>query len=634
MSQIPKFHFHFLRSGLLGGLGLLSLIWSLPASEPVVQLPPLTVTSSPVVGNSSLDEAASIVDIVGRQQLEDLNAQDLAAGLRRVPGLTISRYNVVGSFGGGGGGAIFVRGHGSGRPGSDISVRVDGIPQVMSLWSHPLLDTISLEQAGAIEIYKSPQPVLFGNMSFAVINLLPQTIEPQTQVSAGFGKYGTWSESLSHSGRSGKLAYRLAAGHQESDGHREDAEGLTNHLNGRLEYDFSAQWQLSLQANHTDSWANDPSSAPVERYDTDTELYILTLSHNYDQIQGHLKLHYEDGRAYWKNDSDPGLGKVNSTYHYDNYGFKLQERLTLNSGSRLVVGLDQDYYDVSGEKAPLSGATATEVIDRMQRQTAPYAMLSHSFGEAIQLTPSIGIRYTDSRYFGSAVSWQSGLKLQLERTEFYANFARAVNYPGLYSEALPGSTAWEALKPEELDHHEIGLIQQLNHTVSLSLSLFYDHVREGLSNVATSGPPTLVNLDSYHTRGAEVSLRLQPCTSLNLFAGATWQYANRGDLPNLPRWTCSTGAVWTPSPSWRFTCDAEFVDRHLVLEAPRGTAYKEVDAYLILNAKLSYLFTAPSGQWRGELFLAGENLTDTDYEYRPDYPMAGISWSTGLKLTF
>ena len=42
--------------------------------------------------------------------MDNLNAADLGTALRRTPGVNISRYNPIGSFGGAEGGGIFIRG--------------------------------------------------------------------------------------------------------------------------------------------------------------------------------------------------------------------------------------------------------------------------------------------------------------------------------------------------------------------------------------------------------------------------------------------------------------------------------------------------------------------------------------------
>ena len=67
-----------------------------------------------------------------------------------------------------------MRGQGAGRPGAEIVTLVDGIPKFVGVWTHPLLDTLSVDLVERVDVYKSPQPVLFGNMSFAGIDLVPR----------------------------------------------------------------------------------------------------------------------------------------------------------------------------------------------------------------------------------------------------------------------------------------------------------------------------------------------------------------------------------------------------------------------------------------------------------------------------
>jgi iron complex outermembrane receptor protein len=57
--------------------------------------------------------------------------------------------------------------------------------------------------------------------------------------------------------------------------------------------------------------------------------------------------------------------------------------------------------------------------------------------------------------------------------------------------------------------------------------------------------------------------------------------------------------------------------------------------YFLLNAKLSWFFDSSFiGGKGGELFLAGDNLTNSQYTTRPDYPMPGIGGTVGMNLTF
>ncbi|HPS78378.1 MAG TPA: Plug domain-containing protein, partial [Thermoanaerobaculaceae bacterium] len=66
------------------------------------------VVAPPIVEGDRVTPFATQVSSVSDRQVDDLNAGDLANALRRMPGVTISRYELVGSYGGGDGGAVYV----------------------------------------------------------------------------------------------------------------------------------------------------------------------------------------------------------------------------------------------------------------------------------------------------------------------------------------------------------------------------------------------------------------------------------------------------------------------------------------------------------------------------------------------
>lgn len=142
------------------------------------KLPTVEVLGSPIIESNTVDSFASLSTIVTDTQVRDLNALDLSSALRRTPGVTISRFNPVGSFGGEEGGSVNIRGMGASRPGSEIKTYVDGVPLYMGVWNHPLLDLLPINGMERITVYKGPQPQLYGN-TFAAIDLMPkQTSTP------------------------------------------------------------------------------------------------------------------------------------------------------------------------------------------------------------------------------------------------------------------------------------------------------------------------------------------------------------------------------------------------------------------------------------------------------------------------
>ena len=136
-----------------------------------ITLEEVRVVATPIIEGNWVSDYANRITTVSDRQIEDLNALDFPSALRRVPGVTISRYNLVGSYGGAQGGAIFIRGMGSERPGAEISMLIDGRPSFVGIWTHPLMDMLSVNNLDHIDIYKGAQPVLFGNMAYGAVNL-------------------------------------------------------------------------------------------------------------------------------------------------------------------------------------------------------------------------------------------------------------------------------------------------------------------------------------------------------------------------------------------------------------------------------------------------------------------------------
>ncbi len=87
----------------------------------------------------------------------------------------------------------------------------------------------------------------------------------------------------------------------------------------------------------------------------------------------------------------------------------------------------------------------------------------------------------------------------------------------------------------------------------------------------------------------------------------------------IPAITSATLRRWwvTSATGWR-----------LASRANGAPNLEQVGAYALLNARLAWEFA------RGEVFVAGENLLDRDYRYRPGYTMPGIGGSVGVKVKF
>jgi len=616
--------------------------------ETPYSVPETVVTASPVVEGNQVTRHAETVTLVSDRQIDDLNAQDLPASLRRVPGVSISRYNLVGSYGGGDGGAVFIRGHGSGRPGGELSTMVDGIPRYNGFWTHPLMDLMSLDVADHIEVQKSPRPVLNGNMSFGAVNVLTRRMDQgasSTRVNTALGSHATTLGRLSHGGRSGPVDYLLVASRRASDGHRPHADGETKSLYAKVGYRLSRQWDLSVLANKTKGWAHDPQpvDAPakpvLERYDTDSEFYLATLGLDRPGVQARVKLYYEDGYADWRQwdeEAEPPE-QENGISDYANYGVRASADLSGPAGIEFEAGLDLDSY--GGSFVSNRPSEPGEKIDERLSNLAPWAMASRTFGEDTRLTPSAGLRLNHSSEFGTQVGAQVGAVAQRQHTRLHASYARAFNLPGVYTAIFYGQywsfayegDEWTQLDPEWIDHVEAGVSHPLSENLHLDLTAYRDEVTDALRIVAPPPPPpSIANTGGYTSAGLEASAHYSPAANLQLFAGGAITDTSPEDTPNAPDLTLSSGLAYTLDHCWRLNLDAEHVASQYVQGTRSDQTVARVDAYSLLNLRLGYLRGWGAGQ--GELYLSLENALDEEYEHRVGYPMPGRTITAGIDL--
>jgi len=620
----------------------------------VTRLEEVIVVASPIIEGNETDRYAGQKTTVTEAQMEALNAQDLSTALRRSPGVNISRYNMVGSFGGATGGAVFIRGMGSSRPGAEIKTLVDGIPMYMSVWNHPLLDLMSIDPAFSIETYKSPQPHLFGN-AFGVVNIVPKKQKTDgfvTRGEAAYGSHDTYIAKVEHGGKQNDFDYYLGGGYRSSDGHRENADGELKDLYGRLGYTISDNWNLSYFTLWNDNYADDPGAEGSDaakrkgRYETRSWLSVMTLANQFDAAEGYVKLYRNAGEGDWL-DQPTGRPGVREDLFNDFlfYGLKARETFRFWPGGEVVAGFDWDVTEGEYDKT-FSDGTRDRWDGHDFTILSPYAAISHLIGnaEGFYAIPSAGVRYYDNSDFDAEWSPHAGLIIGYKQTELHAGYSRGVIYPGLdvvvFSEKIiPGlGSSWKDLEAETVDHFEIGLRHRFGTLAVADITWFHDDGKNRYVIVPPPPPPPVYdNIEEYRIQGIEVSLSVHPIRDLSLFAGLTFLDTDPSDLPYAPKWTFSAGGNYRFLEKFKLSLDCQYVDEMFVDAQARRAGAKNtgsVDSYFLVNGKLSYAFLSYASGLEGKIYVAVENLTDADYEYYPGYPMPGTTGMIGVKFAY
>ena len=648
-----------LRKGYVCWLSLVLLLIPLNAAgaeedNTALTLDEVRVVAPPIIEGNEMDNYAAEKTTVGEQQIEDLNAQDLGTALRTTPGVTISRFNMIGSFGGGEGGAVFIRGFGSSRPGSEIKMYVDGVPMYMSVWNHPLLDLMTIDPAQSIEVYKSPQPEMFSN-TFAAINLVPKQKTSEgmtTKAQAQGGSYHTFVGTAEQGGKFGQWDYYVGGGYRRSYGHREDAEGRLMDGYGRLGYQINENWDVSLFTLWDDNSAKDPGEVgadPSERlgtYKTKSWLTLGKITNHYENADGHLKVYYNTGDGDWLDEPTDTAGVTTDLYNeFTYYGFRAKENLYLWKGGQMTFGLD---WEVTEGKYTMQYSTGE--WDNWNGHEfnilSPYAAVNQLFGDKTGLyaIPSAGVRFYDNSDFGNEWAPHAGVVFGYRDTQLHARYSRGILYPGLdvvvMSEAvIPAlGKSWEDLSAEKVDHFEFGISQRFLDIALLEVTGFYDDGRDRyVINPPPPFPPTYENTEKYKIRGVEAGLSLNPLKDLSLFGGFTYLSTDPGNLPYAPAATISGGLNWRFLNCFQLSLDSQYVSSMYVSSQARKEGAENTEkmgSYYLVNGKLSYFLQFARAHTNAEIFVAGENLTDVDYEYQPGYPMPGATGMVGFRVSF
>lgn len=611
-----------------------------------VDLGRIDVVSPSIIAGNHVTEYGGQITTVTQDQIEALDAIDLSGALRTTPGVNITRYDHVGSFGGGSGGAIFIRGIGSSRPGGEIQTMIDGVPVYNAVWNHPLLDLLPVTEAGRIDVYKGAQPSAFGN-GFGAVNIVPRRRTEagfENRAKVGYGMFDTIEEAASSAGKIGRFDYAVAQQFAQSSGDRPDSGGRLLNISARTGFEMTEHWDVSVFGLFTDNSADDPGAVgdPASkegRYDTRGGVADLTLSHEYDVLKGSMKFYWSGGEGDWLDQS----GNADDTK--SNWllgGARIAEKITPWKGGTIDFGLDVDFIDGDCDFTDDAGAK-TRFVGPLFSIISGRLALAQLFGsrEGWYVIPSAGIRHYTHSDFPSEYAPQAGLILGYKNTEFHFAYSKGVNYPGLNVVAFAQNVipalgnSWRNLKPETLHHLEAGLSQSVGEWLRADLTFFDDRGRNRYVMVTTSPPPYFDNIERYTIYGVEGTIGLSPIEQLSFFAGVTYLHKDPSDLPYAPDVTVSTGVSASPVKNLLINLDGQYVSTMHAGSWNRtsiATNPRTVGAFFLLNGKIRYKQRLKAIKADLVPYLAIENITNADYEYMPGYPMPGISVIGGMSL--
>lgn len=600
----------------------------------------VVVTASPIIQYERTGKDGASEAVVGREQLERLSAVDLPTALRQVPGVSISRYSPIGAYGGAQGGAVYIRGAGTARPGGEVKIYTEGVPRESGVWSHPLMDIVPIDFAESVRVAKNPQPQHYPGVFGAVDVELRRRREEghEGELSVGYGRFNTLLSAASVGGRVDIFDYYAGVAYKYSEGARRHSKAELKNTFAQGGWSLGEHERLAYIYQHTDNWVRDPGPRggvkPVrDQFDTMTDTHILRLESEREYLRGYTLFYFEDGEIRWRKDhlsddnpfSPPGYS--NTDWH--NYGLRSYYDIMIE---RLTLTGSLDSWSEGGSTRNLLAGSRQRVWGYNGRYftTAPYGGARYEFevAEGWTLTPSAGSRYYFSNEFDNEWAPCAAVTVEHEPVSVFVSHARGVHYPGIYMRGTSPGTL-RSVGAETMDTTEAGVHVELSEMVALHALYFHSDVDDRLD----FGGGGYLNTGKLRVHGSEVSVHVYPCEELTLFAGGTYSDPVHKPVSRMPEWTLSGGVSYQVLAWLRWDIDAQYVSSQYAYSM-RGTPdLSKLDNYMLFNTRVAFDLRSVLPV-DGELYVAVENFTNQHHEYFPGYPMPGVMWYSGMKLKF
>ncbi len=311
--------------------------------QDTINLDEVVVTGTTVKVNKRSVPMA--VSVVSNLQITESNESALLPILNgRVPGLFVTERGVMG-FGvaANAAGQISIRGIG-GSPTTGVLMLIDGHPQFMGIFGHPLPDSYIASDVERVEIIRGAGSILYGsNAMGGVINIITKKqIKEGLSANAHlmYGSYNTQKYMASAGYKKNKLSLFASVNHDQTDGHRTNSDFSITNGYLKITYEINNNIQTSTDFSVAHFKATDPgpdtlNAVPGNSLDITRGYWAFAIDNNYEKYSGTAKIFYNFGEH-----------KISDGFHSTdaNWGLNIFESIKLFRGNNITLGADYLTY--------------------------------------------------------------------------------------------------------------------------------------------------------------------------------------------------------------------------------------------------------------------------------------------------
>lgn len=388
-----------------------------------------------------------------------------------VPGVFVTERDVLGFGVNSPAGQINIRGIG-GSPNNQVLTLIDGRPQYMGWFGHPIVDGYLATNIERVEVIRGPASMLYGsNAMGGVINIITHRPEHDGLFGDASLSYGSYDAQQygTHVGYQQNGWNILGAyTHEHTDGSRPWSEYTANSGYVKASSELSDNLHVSADGSFTQFETYDPGS--IASPETDNWMHIrrgyagASLEDNFGSVRGGLRITYNFGH----NELSP---------YYGNFSWVSDDHLAV-ANLYQSFSLFKDNIISAGVDIQENGGTASNTMAHFGTQVlhddAAYVSVQQTLFS--RLTANAGIRYAQNSYFGGIAIPQAGLNYQIdEQTTVRASAGKGYRAPQVF-EIFQLSPTITTLKPEELWSYEIGASHNFGQVAVVDLAGFINDV--------------------------------------------------------------------------------------------------------------------------------------------------------------
>jgi len=571
---------------------------------------------------SQVTSSISVIDKSNLKESGHINV--LPALVRHVPGLMLNERSLVGfGVGPGSGGNISIRGI-SGTPNNRILVLIDGQPQFMGIFSHPIADAYHSSDIERVEVIRGAASVLYGsNAMGGAINLITDkgTEEGWSgNLQGGMGSFGTRSYTGKVNYEKGKWQSLLSVNSSKTDGYRDDANDSfeNNALFYKLNYQAKEDIRIAADFQLSDAIYFHPGtlSTPLsdDRRDYLRGRVALGLENQGDKISGAALFYHNFGEHQFTS----GFESTDS-----NQGINLYQNLHLIPGQTITLGVDHSRFggEAINESLPPQAAAGLDVSHRIN-QTDVYLQIQQSLWEKLHV--NLGVREINNSQFGKSTVPGFGLSYEInQRNLLKISSAKAFRSPSVVDLYL-FPPANDELNPETMWNHELGLTHFLpDQHLEMEVVVYYTKGDNLIQLDPSTAPPRNRNTGAFRNKGIESQVRYRPVGMFHLVFN--YNYLDGTDnVLFAPKHHLNMQA----STNFGKFSVVPFVQQIFGLNNSLGTESNSID-YTLLNMNLTYQLMEEV-----KFYVLANNLLDTSYQMESGYPMPGINITAGINVEF